>query len=331
MASLSVLCSTDHLPRLFFLMRLVFSITLLVLASDFPATLISLQSAISLLEKWSRKNVQKLFLFCFVFFFFPPLTTKKKSYDYAMSEWRVLGACEFRDTSFVILESPKKKKKKEKQKKKKSGKKSKKVKKEKEGSSEPASNDPFAPFSDFREFVSVDDYKLPELQQRYAGHFLSSVQRLIDLHKAPVGEKGFRELSDKVELKNHPIPVIGKVCCESVFLKFLLLSALFFFFFLVFFSFFFSFLFFFYRVYLLLKICQKGILFGDPTESKAFFDLWMKSTLPTKRQKDFICIMGIKRMRSEKAKKKRKKKIIFFSRRSSVLLLRCNFFKISTM
>jgi hypothetical protein len=156
------------------------------------------------------------------------------TYDYAMSEWRVFGACEFKDTSFVILKQKKtgkkgKKGKKDKKDKKKKDKKKKDNKDEKESSSSSSSsNDPFAPFSDFREFVSVDDYKIPgacgffpclflssqglmqELQERYKGHFLSSVQRLLDLHKAPVGEKGFRELSDKVELRDHPVKVIGK-------------------------------------------------------------------------------------------------------------------------
>ena len=141
------------------------------------------------------------------------------TYDYCMSEWRVFGACEFKDTSIIVLDDEKKDKKKKKKKdgKKKDGKKKKgEKKKDKKGGNvddglvEKGGDDPRAPFSDFRETVSLDDYKLPELQKKYAGHFLSSVQRLIDLHHVAVGEDGFRELNKSIVLKDHPIKVIGK-------------------------------------------------------------------------------------------------------------------------
>lgn len=61
-----------------------------------------------------------------------------------------------------------------------------------------------------RRTVCVDDYKRPELQQRYKGHFLSSVQRLIDLHHSPVGEGGYRELNPAIVLRDHPVKFIGK-------------------------------------------------------------------------------------------------------------------------
>lgn len=135
------------------------------------------------------------------------------TYDYAMSEWRVFGACEFTDTSIIVLESEeegkkgKKKKQKDKKAKKKKKKKTTMGAAAREESKEPETSEPFA---DFRLEVTVDDYKRPELQERYKGHFLSSVQRLIDLHKAPVGKDGFRELSATIELKDHPVKVIGK-------------------------------------------------------------------------------------------------------------------------
>ncbi len=137
------------------------------------------------------------------------------TYDYAMSEWRIFGAIEFKDTSITVLDSDEKEgKKKKKSKDKKKSKKGKKGKKSAGGggksgaaNEQPETSEPFA---DFRTEVSVDDYKRLELQERYKGHFLSSVQRLIDLSKSPVGADGYRELNPAIVLKDHPVKVIGK-------------------------------------------------------------------------------------------------------------------------
>jgi hypothetical protein len=117
------------------------------------------------------------------------------TYDYCCSEWLAFGAEEFPDSTYVRLKKEQKKKEKKNAKKGKGKQKKKKTKK-----------------IEGRKWMRYDDYKRPELQKRYKGHFLSSVQRMIDLFHASsvMGEGGYRELNRAIELREHPVRVIGK-------------------------------------------------------------------------------------------------------------------------
>lgn len=118
--------------------------------------------------------------------------------DYALSEWVPFGATEFEDLSYQEPGAAS------------SSSDADAVKAGYKRSECGVTRIPGVDDSSSRRFVKYDDYKRPEVQAKYRGHFLSSVQRLIDLHHEPVGEGGAKELSVAVEVRDHPIRLIGK-------------------------------------------------------------------------------------------------------------------------
>jgi hypothetical protein len=79
--------------------------------------------------------------------------------------------------------------------------------------------------------VSVNDWRRPELQERYKGYFTSQVQQLIDtvtadfspmLQKAPFTE----ELRVGLQVLPHPKPEVGKGKCATLSVWILLLTFL---------------------------------------------------------------------------------------------------------
>lgn len=67
-----------------------------------------------------------------------------------------------------------------------------------------------------RELVTVNDWRIPELQERYRGFFTSAVEQLIrtettDWTPFLQKEPAFSELRIGIELKPHPVAGVGKV------------------------------------------------------------------------------------------------------------------------